>query len=310
MMSNFIIQLLIILGVVLTGYVSSKCNLWHTDMNRMMSRFVLNVSCPLIILASVMGKGVKYESSELMQLAYVSLILYAVLFVGAYLFSAVFRFKPHEIGFVRFSVMFGNVTFIGFPVVTALYGAKSVFYAAVLTIPFNLLMFSFGVLFVKGQGKVSELLQRKILFSPCIVASVLAFAIAATGLPFPEPVGVFCHLIGDMTIPCALLLVGSALATISLRDMVGNPCVFKAVFLRLLLAPALVVCILEFVPCSSLVRNVAVILSGMPMAANGIMLCLQYNRSSREMAQGIFLSTLCSVVTIPLLVCLIDFVYA
>lgn len=309
-MENFVLQLLVIIGVVLTGYVSSKLKLWHTDMNRMMSRFVLNVSCPLIILASVMGEGVSFQSSELFQLAYVSLILYSVLFVSAYIFTALLRIRPSQSGFYRFASIFGNVTFIGFPVVTALYGPRAMFYAAVLTIPFNLLMFSFGILFVKGEGRVSQLLQRKILFSPCIIASVLAFAIAAFGLQFPEPVSNFCHLVGDMTIPCALLLVGSTLTSISLRDMAGSPSVYKAVFLRLFLAPALVASVLAFVPCVPMVRNVAVVLSGMPVAANGIMFCLQFDRSSREMAQSIFLSTLCSVVTIPLLVCLIDIVYA
>ena len=68
MLVHIVVQLLIIFGVIITGYFSAKRNLWHTDMNRMMTRFVLNVSCPLLILASVMGKGVKFEVSELVQL--------------------------------------------------------------------------------------------------------------------------------------------------------------------------------------------------------------------------------------------------
>lgn len=310
MLVHIVVQLLIIFGVIITGYFSAKRNLWHTDMNRMMTRFVLNVSCPLLILASVMGKGVKFEVSELVQLSYMSVILYVVLLLCAHFFTVLLRIESHRRGLVRFVIAFGNVTFVGFPVVMALYGEKAVFYASVLTVPFNFLIFSLGVLFVKGEGRLRELLRRKVLFSPCIVASALAFAIAACGISVPEPVAVFCHLVGDMTIPCALLLVGSTLTCISLHDMMGGMLVYKAVILRLLAAPLVVMVVLVFVHCDPLIRNVAIVLSGMPSAANGIMFCLQYDRSSRDMAQCIFLSSLWSIATIPLLVYLIDVIYA
>lgn len=310
MLTHIIVQLLIIFGVIITGYISTKRNLWHTDMNRMMTRFVLNVSCPLIILSSVMGKGVKFEMHELLQLSYMSIIMYVILLACAYFFTIILRVDPHKRGLVRFVIAFGNVTFVGFPVVMALYGEKAVFYASVLTVPFNFLIFSIGVLFVKGEGRLRELLQRKVLFSPCIVASAIAFIIAACGISTPEPVSTFCHLIGDMTIPCALLLVGSTLTSISLHDMLGSLEVYKAVVLRLLVTPIIVMVVLIFVHCDPLVRNVAIVLSGMPSAANGIMFCLQYNRSSRDMAQCIFLSSLWSIVTIPLLIYLIDLIYA
>lgn len=310
MLTHIIIQLIIIFGVILTGYFSTRRNLWPADMNRMMTRFVLKVSCPLIILASVMGKDIKFERTELIQLAYMSVVLYIVLLACAYLFTTVWRVEGDRRGLVRFVITFGNVTFVGFPVIMALYGEKAVFYASVLTVPFNFLIFSIGVLFVKGEGRLRELIQRKVLLSPCIVASALAFIIAACGITTPEPVSKFCHLVGDMTIPCALILVGSTLTTISLRDMMGSMFVYKAVVLRLLVAPLIVMGVLLFVPCEPLVRNVAIVLSGMPSAANGIMFCLEYNRSSRDMAQCIFLSSLWSIATIPFLIYLIDIIYA
>lgn len=309
MFGNIIVQLLIIFGVILVGYFSTRRGLWPFEMNRMMTRFVLNVSCPLIIIASVTGEGVSFEHKELVQLIYVSLILYAVLLLSGYLVTAVWRLDVNRRGLVRFVTTFGNVTFVGYPVLMALFGQKAVFYASVLTIPFNLLMFSFGTLFVKGEGRLRELLSKDIILSPCIIASAVAFVIAYCDIDFPSPVGVFCHLIGDMTIPCALILAGSTLTCISARDMIGNAFIYKTIFMRLLFAPMLVVLVLLIVPCDPMVRSVAIVLSGMPSAANGIMFCLQYNRSEHDMAQCIFLSALWSIVTIPFLLFIIEKIY-
>lgn len=309
MLSHIVIQLTIIFGAIITGFVSTRKGLWALEMNRMMTRFILNVSCPLIIVGSVMGDGVGFERRELYQLMYMSAILYIVLLGCAYLFTLFWRVDPRRRGLVRFVTTFGNVTFVGFPVLMALYGQKAVFYASVLTIPFNFLMFSIGVIFVRGEGRIRELMRRKILLSPCIVASCVAFIIAFCRLSIPVPVADFCHLIGDMTIPCALLLVGSTLTSISSRDMLGSMFVYKTVVLRLLVAPLVVMGVLLFVPCDPLVRNVAIVLSGMPSAANGIMFCLEYNCSARDMAQCIFLSSLWSIASIPFLIYLIDVIY-
>lgn len=309
MLLHIITQLSIIFGVIVTGYLSTRLGIWHKDMNRMMTRFILNVSCPLIILASVMGDGPKFSGEVLAQLLYVSAILYVVLLGCAYVFTLLWHVDGSRRGLVRFVVTFGNVTFVGFPVLMALYGQRAVFYASVLTIPFNFLIFSVGVIFVKGEGRLRDLLRRRVLLSPCIVASALAFMLALFNVSVPGEVAYFCHLVGDMTIPCALLLVGSTLTGISGQEMLGSMFVYKAVVLRLLAAPLVVMCVLLVVPCDPLVRNVAIVLSGMPSAANGIMFCLQYNRSSHDMAQCIFLSSLWSIATIPFLIYLIDILY-
>lgn len=309
MFIDIVVQLIVIFGVILTGYVSTRCGLWSVDMNRMMTRFVLNVTCPLIILASVMGEGVKFAGSELVQLVYMSAIVYVVLLGCAYGLTSLLRIDRNHRGLLRFVITFGNVTFVGFPVLLALYGQKAVFYASVITIPFNFLMFTFGVMFVKGEGRLRELMKKKILLSPCIVASALAFVLALIGVQVPSPIASFCHLVGDMTIPCALILVGSTLTSISGREMMGSVLVYKAVALRLLVAPLMVMGVLTFVPCDPLIRNVAIVLSGMPSAANGIMFCLEYNKSGKDMAQCIFLSSLWSIATIPILFFLIELIY-
>ena len=110
-----------------------------------------------------------------------------------------------------------------------------------------------------------------------------------------------CSTIGSMTTPAALLIIGSSLSHIPVRDMLGNRFAYAISLLRLIVLPLVVGVVLRLMGVDRFVANVAVVLSAMPIATNGIMMCLQYGKDERVMTQGLFLSTLFSVVTIPLI---------
>lgn len=293
-------QMGIIFGVVIVGYVATRLGVWKTEMNRNMSVFVLNVTCPMLIVGSVMGEGLQFSHAEIWQLIVVSLINYAVLIAGAYTVSKVWRVSADRSGLQKFMVTFGNVTFIGFPACAAIFGDRAVFYASVLDIPFNLLIFTVGLSFVTEQP-IRAVFRPKILFSPCVVASVIAVILALLKVETPPMVGKFFHLVGDMTIPCALILIGATLATIPVRDMAGNKFVYGIASLKLLIMPFVVWAVFQLFDFEPFVTNVAVVLSGMPVAANGIMFCLKYGKDEHLMTQAIFLTTLLSLFTLPLL---------
>ena len=181
-----------------------------------------------------------------------------------------------------------------------MFGPKAVFCASVLNIPFNLLIFTIGVSFING-GRARSAFSPKLVFSPCVVASLIAVVIALMGISVPAPVGQWFHLLGDLTTPCALLIIGSSLSHIPVRDMLGNRFAYAISLLRLIVLPLVVGVVLRLMGVDRFVANVAVVLSAMPIATNGIMMCLQYGKDERVMTQGLFLSTLFSVVTIPLI---------
>lgn len=298
--THIISQMLMIFSVILVGFVSAKLHLWPSDLNKKMSVFVLNVTAPLLILASVMGDGLVFSSREIGMLMLVSVLNYVVLIAGALLLSAIWNTgSPARRGLLRFMVTFGNVTFIGFPVVSAVFGPRAVFYASVLTIPFNVLIFTIGISFVTGHS-ARQAFSPRLVFSPCVVASLAAVVLALLKVQTPEPIANFCHLLGDMTIPCALLIIGASLSTIPLRDMMGSRFIYGVAITKLLLMPLIVMGVFRLLGFGGPVADVAVLLSGMPVAANGIMFCLKYGQDERKMTQGIFITTLMSVVSIPL----------
>ena len=168
-----------------------------------------------------------------------------------------------------------------------------------LNIPFNLLIFTIGVACING-GKVKSAFSPKLILSPCVVASLIAVGIAIGRISVPAPIGQWFHLLGDMTTPCALLIIGSSLSNIPVRDMLGNRFVYAVSLLRLIVLPLMVGAVLRLCGISIFVSDVATVLSAMPIATNGVMLCLQYGKDERVMTQGLFITTLLSVLTIPL----------
>ncbi|MCI6295094.1 MAG: AEC family transporter [Bacteroidales bacterium] len=297
---HIVTQMLMIFGIVLVGLASAKRNLWAGELDRKLSVFILNVSMPALILASVMGKDLEFEASEVLTLSLVAVVNYVILIGMACLIPKIWHVNLSRQGLARFMLAFGNVSFIGYPVCDAVFGPKAVFCASVLNIPFNLLIFTIGVSFING-GKARSAFSPKLVFSPCVVASLIAVVIALMGISVPAPVGQWFHLLGDLTTPCALLIIGSSLSHIPVRDMLGNRFAYAISLLRLIVLPLVVGVVLRLMGVDRFVANVAVVLSAMPIATNGIMLCLQYGKDERVMTQGLFLSTLFSVVTIPLI---------
>ncbi|MBO5699094.1 MAG: AEC family transporter [Bacteroidaceae bacterium] len=297
---DILIQMAIIFGVVAVGYFATRIGVWKTDMNRPISVFVLNVTCPMLIIGSVMGEGLVFSSNEVYQLISVAALNYTILIVAAVIISRIWRVNPAARGLQKFMLTFGNVTFIGFPACAAIFGDRAVFYASVLGIPFNLLIFTIGLSFITDQP-IRNVFKPRILFSPCVVASVIAVVLALFKVSAPAPVAQFFHLVGDMTIPCALILIGATLSTIPVRDMMGNRFVFGIATFKLVLLPLLVWSLFTCLPFEPLVTQVAVVLTGMPVAANGIMLCLKYGKDEHLMTQVIFMTTFLSLFTIPLI---------
>lgn len=296
---HIVTQMLMIFGIVLVGLFAAKRDLWSGDLDRKLSVFIMNISMPALILASVMGKDLAFENSELVALGVVAVVNYIVLIGLAYLIPHVFKVNKARMGICRFMLAFGNVSFIGYPVCDAVFGSKAVFCASVLNIPFNLLVFTIGVSFING-GKAKSAFSPKLILSPCVIASLIAVVIAFARIKMPVPVGEWFHLLGDLTTPCALLIIGSSLSHIPVRDMFGNRFVYSMTLLRLIVLPLAVGAVLALMGINPFVSDVAVVLSAMPVATNGIMLCLQYGKDERVMTQGLFFTTLMSVVTIPL----------
>ena len=292
--------------IILIGYIACKCGFFGKEARLHVTKLVLNVAIPGITLSSVLNQENLPGATELLGLFGVAFSSYLLLIAAAYLVPKLLHVKPEEEGIYRFMIAFANVGFIGYPVTQAIFGDRAVFYTSVFNLPFNVLAFSIGVAFIqksaaKENGSSGSGISWKSFLTPCLLSSLLAVVLAFFKVKAPAAIGNVCSMLGNITTPAALMVIGSSLAEMSVKDMFGNAKVYLAALFRLVLIPCAFFLLYRSFVTDSLLLGECVILSAMPVATNGAMLCLQYHADEKLMAQGTFITTLASMVTIPAL---------
>lgn len=302
------LQMLVLAIPMAIGFLANRLALMGGEFDGKLSRLVLNVTLPCMILVSVDGRELP-APAELAALLGLSAVGYLIAIAIALAAPRLLRAPTASRGALGFIIAFGNVGFIGFPVLSAILGPGAVLYAAIANIPWFILSSSLGVLMISGipegdaRSVIGACARRAAM--PMLFASAVVLAFALCGVNELGVLGEGLAACGAFTTPAALLISGSALAKYSVREMVTSPRAYAAAALRLLGVPlALWVVLAPFAP-SSFILAIIVLGQAMPAATNGILYCLMYDVDPRPMTQGMFLSVIGSIGTIPLLALLV-----
>lgn len=310
-------QMGVLFIVFIVGFVSHKLKIMNVALDRALSVLIINVTAPAIILSSVMGDTLPARE-EIVPVLMIGTITLLIMLLAGFIFARLLHSQQE--GIYRFMFAFGNINFIGIPVVAALFGSYAIFYISVLTIPFNLLVFLLGQIFIRScktepdpdttpeinpedlpkRAKGISLNWRMIL-SPALCSTYIVIALVYYQIKTPALVCQGVSLIGQMTIPASLLVIGSTLAEIKILEMFGSWRIYAMSVLKLLVVPCMIYGIYMLSPFDSKYIDVLVILSAMPVASYGTMICLKEGIDPKVMSQGTFMSTLLSVFTIPAL---------
>ena len=107
--------------------------------------------------------------------------------------------------------------------------------------------------------------------------------------------------VGNITVPAALMIIGSSMARLPLKDIIGSPKVYVASFLRLAVVPISVYFLFKICGVSDIINNINTVVIAMPVASFGTMFCMKYGRNPSLMTEITFITTVASILTIPLI---------
>lgn len=266
-MDAIVTQMIILFILVIIGYYLSKKKMMDADFDRKLSGLVINVTCPSLILSSVMGDTLP-DRKLILPLLIVGFVTYVLLIGAAFLLPRYLPVKSSDRGIYSFMLAFGNVGFIGYPIVASIFGPSAVFYASILNFPSTLLIFVFGTLFISGgQGKMR--FDWRTLYCPAMIASYLSILIVVTGWVPPRVISTPFILLGNVTVPAALLIIGSSIARVPIRRMFGNTAIYLMSVLRLMLVPLLILYLSRLCQVDEIIANINVVLAAMPVASYG-----------------------------------------
>ncbi len=211
--STILGQMLMLLLMMVLGYLARRYKFLDEHVNASLSKVVLNVTLPAQIITSFTMGDVGLTNDQVGAALGLSCLVYLFYIVLASLFVRLMRMPRVDWGTYEYMIIFGNIGFMGFPVITAIFGSKGLVYAVIMNIVFNLLVFSYGIKLItdgnEGAGKFS---LRKLLNMP-LASSVLALLLFFLHIKLPEVVNNGLYTMGDATTPMAMLVLGYPAST-------------------------------------------------------------------------------------------------
>ena len=296
------VVMMTLFALVVVGYVAGKLGYLGGDFDRQLSRLVINITCPALILSSAMT-GVLPDRRLILPLLLISVITYAILTAIAFVLPKYLTKNKDDEGAIGFALMFGNVGFMGYPVVASIFGHEAVFYAAVLNVVNTFAVFTIGTILITGKSEVKgERFQKKVLYSTPMLAAYLTMAIVALEIDdIPEAISQPLTMLGNITVPAALLIIGSSMSNLPLRSLLGNTTVYVTTLFRLALLPIGIHFLMGVLDFSPLVVNINTLVIAMPVATYGTILCLKYEKDTAMITRVTFITTLLSMLSIPAL---------
>ncbi len=295
------IQLILMVGI---GVCAVRLGVVSADFDKPLTSFLMKLCLPCMIIRSMLGDFSWEELVNCGRLVILALILWAVTFaIGQGLYRAMGRTAAARL--MRFACMYTNFTFVGIPVMEALYGDRGVFYFVVFLVPYRMIYYSSAEPFLSPPGAerrhktLAE--QIKGWFSAPVVAVFIGLILYVTRLPLPAPVSGVINSLGGCASPLGMVLCGISLSRYKFKNLLKGKYLLIPL-VRNLALPALTLglCLLARVDAD--LAHVAVMFSALPVPSLMAAFTIQYDpdrESQFQAAATVLLSTLLSAVTIP-----------
>ena len=294
---NQVLVLFLLIGV---GFFCRRAGILNQNSVSSLSKFLLNICIPAMIIYSMQIPFSQSIAEKSGMLLVGAVLYYIIAFSVCWVTPYLLRCKREEFGVFRFMTMFSNSMFMGFPILSMLYGSEAIFYAAIFNIPFTLLTYSVGIWLLRsGKGGVS--FSWKLLLNTAFLSTFVGILFFVTSFSIPDPFYGALGLLSDVTTPLSLVVTGGFLASLETRAIFSNVRQYFAAGIRLLAIPALTFAVCSPFISDPLILGIVVVTAGMPAAVNTVILAEEHDARPDIAAQGVFISTLLCVVTLPML---------
>lgn len=301
--SVLIPKMIVFVVLMVIGYLCAKTNFAGREFTKDASKMVINVFMTATIINSVLVSDARLSGGELLQVMLVLCMCVGVCWVLAAISCRLVGLGDKAPLFELLIAVMNNM-FIALPVVETLFGSQAVFYCSLSCIPFNILLYTFGIYRLQGgEGKGSVRLRD--IFSVPLLATLAALVIFLLQPPVPPVVKELASTMSAATMPLSMIVIGSSLGSVSLLDAFKKGKLYLMCVLRLLLCPLLVWLLASLITDDLMLRVTATIIAAAPSGVVVSVLAIQYDRDAVFTSEGVLLSTVFSMLTIPLIVSVI-----
>jgi hypothetical protein len=300
-------QVLVLFLLIVVGYTIKMRGVVTEAIEKEVSSLVLNIALPAFLLRSM---AFKFSIDALFNSGYlvlISFVVYGICILLSKVFSRLLGLQAEEKNVSEYVMVFSNVGYMGYPVIFAVLGEEGVFFAALYNLSFNLLVWTYGISLLQKGGQVIEEKTSllKSIFNPGLIAILIGYFLFLTGLKFPPFIDKTLDLIGGTTTPLSMMFIGFILTEVPLKAILRNYKSLIISIIRLVIIPMGVYSVLTQFGLTGYMLKIPVIITAMPAAANTAIFASRFGGDYRYGSQLIFVSTLLSIGTIPLILFLL-----
>ncbi len=289
--------LFIIMGI---GFLCGKKGFITDELAKGLSWIVVNVATPCMILAAGMNDESTIRGKELLYAFGIILLVYAFLIALSFVVLPFFRIPSQDKGVYRVMFIFSNIGFMGLPIIQAAYGDEALLYGALFQFPFNFLIYTYGIAALRGESPFKSGFKLSKFVNVGIISCILSIIIYVLRIPMPGFIVSSCKSLGGLAAPLSMIVIGQSMIHISFKDMFGDVRLLVFSVVKQLFVPVLGVFLLGLFVTDDILVKVCLVMLAVPIGSMCAMLPQQYGGNYRLASKGVALSTLLSVVTIPL----------
>lgn len=299
-------QMTVMFLMMAVGYLCYKKQILTEEVSKKVSAIVVNVANPCMILSSALTDQ-QMRGKELLQTLAIVALMYVFLLVVAQLLPKILRIRKESRGAYAAMTVFANIGFMGFPVLAAMYGNGALLYGAVFQIPFNILIYTYGVAVLTrrpdagGKAELDRIEILKKIFNIGVIACIAAMLIYFLRIPIPSFLQAFITNLGNLTAPLSMMIIGASLAQMPLKELFLDKKLLLFSMVKLLILPAVWMLMVNRVAEQEILRGVCLVMMATPAGSMTAMLAQQYGGDYETASRSVALTTVLSVITMPVL---------
>lgn len=289
-----VLVMFLIMGV---GYVCYKKRIITSRGAAQLTNLLLYIVGPCLIIAALQADSEGVSTGKI--LLTILLFLTGMIAVAAAM-QLVFRRQTRaRAGMLRYGAVYSNCGFMGLPLAQAILGSAGVVYASACVVAFNLLTWTHGYIILGGAGEDRRQMLRKALLNPGTISFAIGLPLYALSISLPEPLVQTLDSIGAMNTPLAMIVVGTYLAKLNLRDVFSDREVYLVTALRLVMVPVAFLLLLWLLRPDPVVMVTTALLMAAPVGMNSVLFAIKLGNDTQLACKMIALSTLLSILTMP-----------
>lgn len=301
-------QMMIFLIIMGIGYIAGRYDIINKKSCADMSSLVINIATPAMIISAVAKKP---EGVTLTEIGIVFLLSFLMqiflILIGNPLASFIIKIKGSSDktgngdikSIYEAMLVFGNVGFIGLPVIQNAYGSKALFLTSVFQIPYDILIYTYGLRLI-SRDKYGKISIKSAFLNSGVIACLISIALFLTDIRLPDILSRLIYTLGAVTSPLSMIIIGISLVGADLRSLFSDRRNLIFSLVRMILIPAAFILALKLLHTDRLILEICSVMISVPVGSMNVMFAEKYDNHPGEASSCLALTTILSVFTMPL----------